>query len=104
MRAFLPCTKVPKSMFYVGPATSNEVCVSVLTINGCAKCTLSVTSPDSLDKKTASRVANASRPVAFRGRDGSCSYYSPTDEGGVVVAHSPQSDDSMVLASIVECQ
>jgi len=104
MHTFLPCATVPKSMFYVGPATTNKIKVSVSTINDRTNCTMRVASPDSLDKKTAGRVANTSRPVVFQGRDGSCSYFSPTDEGGVVVAHSPKSDDSEVLASIVECQ
>lgn len=104
MHAFLPCTKVPESMFYVGPSAADEVQVSVSTITGTSKRTLSVTPSHNLDSKTANRVAHTDRPVAVQCKDGSCSYFSPTDDGGVVVAHSPRSDDSEVIASIVECQ
>lgn len=88
MRAFLACEELPKSMYYVGPVTKPCVRMSIGTLSGEQTKTVDVQKCEELDKKTADRVKNVRQVYRVQKPDGTCTHYSPVDEGGVLVAHS----------------
>jgi hypothetical protein len=90
-------------MFYVGPSEAPKVRMSISTLKGEVVRDIPVQNLSELDPATASRVGNTDKNHTYgiQKPDGTCSYFSPVDVGGVLVAYSKKPDsDSILKASI----
>jgi hypothetical protein len=101
MKVFFPCKHIPESMYYVGHHADKIVQVSVSTFDEHENRTMNVYPTYDSEQKMALYAQHINKPCAVQKADGSCSYFSPVTKGGLIVAHSSQSDDLALRASIL---